>query len=145
MSAHGDGMHAHRPSVVAAVITSALGVLVTWRADKTPPAGFLSGEIEPGESPGEAVIRECREEAGLAVRAGQVIAERLHPRTGRHMIYVAGEPVDGTDVRAEHGSGLTQVRWVSLDQAEAAMAEFCGIYPPVRDYLIVQVQTHPDV
>jgi hypothetical protein len=36
-------MHAHRPSVVAAAITSALGVLVTWRADMSDCTHVLDG------------------------------------------------------------------------------------------------------
>lgn len=98
MSTHADAVP--QPSVVAAVITSPLGVLVTWRTDKAPPAGFLTGEIEPGESPADAMIREYREEAGLAVRAGQVIAERLHPRTGRRDLPASEGLPDrpGTDI-----------------------------------------------
>lgn len=122
-------------SVVAAVLTSHLGMLVTWRSDKTPPAGFLSGEIEPGESPADAMIRECKEEAGLRVRAGVIVAERDHPRTGRHMIYVSGEPVSDADVFVGDEEELTAVRWVSLAEAEEAFKPFGGIYSPVREHL----------
>lgn len=44
--------------VVAAVVTFEGRMLVTWRRDKSPPAGFLSGEIEPGESALDAMVRE---------------------------------------------------------------------------------------
>lgn len=71
---------------------SKLGMLLTWRNDKTPPAGFLSGEIEPGESPTDAMVRECKEEAGLLVTAHREIGRRVHPKTGRTMIYVSGAP-----------------------------------------------------
>lgn len=121
--------------VVASILTSHLGMLVTWRNDKTPPAGFLTGEIEMDESPEDAMIRECKEEAGLVVKVGKIIAERDHPRTGRHMIYVTGEPADETDVFVGDNEELADVRWVSLAEAEEALAPFGGIYPPVREYL----------
>ena len=66
--------------VVAAIVTNAGCLLVTWRNDKNPPAGFLSGEIEPGESPAGAVVREVKEEAGLRVTAGVELGRRVHPK-----------------------------------------------------------------
>jgi 8-oxo-dGTP pyrophosphatase MutT (NUDIX family) len=121
--------------VVAAIVTSDRGLLVTWRNDKVPPAGFLTGEIEPGESPEDAMIRECKEEAGLRVTAGQVIGRRVHPKTKRTMIYVAGEPVDGADVFVGDSEELADVRWVSLDEADEAFAPFGGMFPPVHEYV----------
>lgn len=121
--------------VVAAVITSDKGMLVTWRNDKTPPAGFLSGEIEPGESPADAMIRECKEEAALRVTAGNEIGRRVHPRTGRTMIYVAGEPVGGTDLFVGDEEELAAVRWVSLAEADEAFKPFGGMFEPVHKYL----------
>jgi hypothetical protein len=47
--------------VVAAIVTSELGVLVGRRNDGKPPWTFIAGEIEPGESPADAAIREVKE------------------------------------------------------------------------------------
>jgi NADH pyrophosphatase NudC (nudix superfamily) len=121
--------------VVAAVITSDLGMLVTWRNDKTPPAGFLSGEIEPGESPADAMERECKEEAGIQVRAHHELGRRVHPRTGRTMIYVAGEPVEHSEVFVGDREELADVRWVSLAEADQAFEPFGGMFGPVHAYL----------
>ena len=121
--------------VVAAIVTSDRGLLVTWRNDKVPPAGFLTGEIEPGESPEDAMIRECKEEAGLRVTAGQVLGRRVHPRTRRTMVYVAGEPVGGADVFVGDSDELADVRWVSLAEADEAFAPFGGMFPPVHEHL----------
>lgn len=121
--------------VVAAVVTSKLGMLVTWRNDKTPPAGFLSGEIEPGESPTDAMVRECKEEAGLLVTAHREIGRRVHPKTGRTMIYVSGAPTGAPDVFVGDEEELTAVRWVSLADADTAFEPFGGMFPPVHDYL----------
>jgi 8-oxo-dGTP diphosphatase len=124
-----------QPIVAAVIALPGRGMLATWRRDGTPPVGFLTGEIEPGESPEDAMTRETKEESGLQVNAGQVVAERIHPRTGRTMFYVEGtvvgnaEPIVGDDVE------LSAVKWVSLDEAVAAMEPFGGMYPPVRQYL----------
>jgi 8-oxo-dGTP pyrophosphatase MutT (NUDIX family) len=121
--------------VVAAVITSPLGLLVTWRNDKVPPAGFLTGEIEPGESPADAMIREAKEEAGLRVTAGAELGRRVHPKTHRTVIYVEGQPVGGTDVFVGDEDELAEVRWVSLAEADEAFQPFGGMFAPVHDYL----------
>src|SRR5580704_16700782 len=46
-----------RPAIVAAIVTSALGVLVGRRNDGEPPWTFIAGEVEPGESPEDAAVR----------------------------------------------------------------------------------------
>ncbi len=127
--------------IVAAVVTSEHGMLVTWRNDKTPPAGFLSGEIEPGESPADAMTRECKEEAGLLVTAGREIGRRVHPRTSRTMIYVSGAPTGSPDVHVGDAEELTAVRWVSLADAEEAFAPSGGMFDPVHDYLVRQLRS----
>lgn len=130
-----------RQSVVAAIVTSPLGVLVGRRVDRTPPWGFISGEIEPGELPEDAAVREVKEETGLEVRAGQVIGERDHPVTGRHMIYMAAEPTRGTDVFVGDEAELAEVRWVGLAEADELMGgQMFGL---VREYL-AHAESHDD-
>lgn len=118
--------------VVAAIITSPRGVLVTRRVDRRPPWGFLTGEIEPGESPADAAIREAKEEAGLRIRHGRVIGKRVHPITKRTMVYVAARPVGSVDAYVADTAELAEVRWCSLAEAEQLLP---GMYEPVRAYL----------
>jgi hypothetical protein len=47
-----------QPHVVLAIITSDRGVLVAKRRDGIPPWTFLGGEIEPGETSGDALQRK---------------------------------------------------------------------------------------
>ena len=122
------------PSVVTAIVTSELGVLVGRRNDGRPPWTFISGEQEPDERIEDTAIREVKEETGLEVTAGETIGERDHPRTGRHMIYMAARPVRDTEVIVGDEEELAEVRWVSLAEADELMAEY-GMFGPVHDYL----------
>ncbi len=67
--------------VVAAIVTSDKGVLVGRRNDGKPPWTFIAGEIEPGESPADAAVREVKEETGCVITACEVIGRRVHPKT----------------------------------------------------------------
>jgi 8-oxo-dGTP diphosphatase len=118
--------------VVAVIVTSSEGVLITARKDRNPPWGFVTGEIEPGELPEDAAVREVKEETGLEVRAGQVIGERDHPVTGKHMIYMAAVPVRGTAVFVGDRAELADVRWVGLAEAGVLLP---GMFGPAREHL----------
>src|SRR5580700_6149307 len=119
--------------IVAAIVTSHLGVLVARRNDGKPPWTFIAGKIEPGESPADAAVREVKEETGLRIRAGGVIGRRVHPQTGRTMVYMAARPTHGTDVFVGDEEELAEVRWASLTEAEKLMNGM--IFEPVEKYL----------
>jgi 8-oxo-dGTP diphosphatase len=118
--------------VVAAIVTSAKGVLIGRRNDRTPPWTFIAGEQEPDEHVRDTVEREVKEETGVEVAAQQIIGERVHPATGRHMIYVAAAPTHETPLIVGDEAELAEVRWVSLAEADELLP---GMYEPVRDYL----------
>jgi 8-oxo-dGTP diphosphatase len=120
------------PPVVAAIVTSELGVLAGRRIDETPPWTFIAGKIQPGESPADAAVREVKEETGLEVAAGRVLGRRVHPDTGRTMIYLAARPTEGTDVFIGDEAELADVRWLSLAEADELLP---GMFAPVRAYL----------
>ncbi len=82
------------PPVAVAIVTSVLGALAGRRNDRTPPWTFIAGQVNPGESPADAAIREVKEETGLDVIAGRVLGRRVHPATSRTLIYLAARPVD---------------------------------------------------
>lgn len=124
--------------IVAAIVTSPLGVLVARRNDGKPPWTFIAGEIEPGEDPADAAVREVKEETGLRISATDVIGRRVHPQTGREMIYLAARPTHGTDAFVGDKQELAEVRWVDLSQAD----ELTGgtIFGPVRSYLAATLE-----
>jgi 8-oxo-dGTP diphosphatase len=57
---------------------------------------FLAGKVERGETAAEAAVREAREEAAVMSAANHVLGERVHPVTGRRVVYVAGDLISGT-------------------------------------------------
>ena len=119
--------------VVAGVVTSPHGVLIGRRNDGKPPWTFIAGEQEPDELVRDTVEREVKEETGVEVAAQQIIGERDHPATGRHMIYVAATPTHETPLIVGDEAELAEVRWASLAEAEELMGG--TMYPPVREYL----------
>lgn len=133
---HGGHQEDQLPSVVTAIVTSSRGVLVGRRNDGKPPWTFIAGEQDAvqDESPADTAVREVKEETTLEVEAGDVIGERVHPRTGRHMIYMAARPVRGTEIVVGDEEELAEVRWVSLAECDQLMAEY-GMFEPVHDYL----------
>lgn len=129
---------ARRPEpqpVVAVIVTSPLGVLASRRNDGVPPWGFISGEIEPGESASDAAAREMKEETGLNIATGREIGRRVHPKTGRTMVYLAARAAPGEDpasVRVLDDRELAEVRWLSLAELDERMRD---LFEPVRAYL----------
>lgn len=105
----------------------------TSSADR--PWTFIAGEIEPGESPTDAVTREVKEETGLLVAAAErPIGRRVHPKTHRTMIYLACQPTHGTEVYVGDTDELAQVRWVpTLDELDELLP---GMFEPVRTHLV---------
>lgn len=126
--------------VVTAIVTSDLGVLVGRRNDGWPPWTFIGGEQEPGERVEVTAMREVKEETGLRIEAGEVIGERLHPRTGRTVIYVAARPTHGTKIVVGDEAELAEVRWASLAVADELMAEY-GMFDSVHAYLEREIGT----
>jgi excisionase family DNA binding protein len=122
----------HRPPVITAIVVSSLGVLLGHRIDRKPPWTFIAGENEPGESPADTIIREVKEETGLDITAGDILGERDHPATGRHLIYVLGNPAGDLDPIIGDPDELDEVRWATLTEALDLLP---GMYEPVEQYL----------
>ena len=69
-----DLPHYQATRVAIAVVEDAGRFLVGWRAPGASLAGlaeFPGGKVHPGESPEQAVTRECREETGLEIQVGR--------------------------------------------------------------------------
>lgn len=120
--------------IAAAVIAQGGKVLLVKRriAEGSLSWQFPAGAVEDGESAAETAVREAREETGLTVTASKVLGERVHPATGRTMIYIACDVLEG-DARVGDTDELVEFVWSSREQ----LSEYVpyGFFPPVQEYL----------
>ena len=123
-----------RPAIAAAVIAQDGRVLLVRRHVKEGSLSwqFPAGEIEPGERPEDAAVRETREETGLIVGVRHALGERIHPATKRQLFYVACDVIAGTAHVAD-AEELDAVAWPNLDElSEYVPYPFFG---PVQEHL----------
>ncbi|TDD97699.1 NUDIX hydrolase [Actinomadura rubrisoli] len=127
-----------RPTIAAAVIVQGGRFLLVQRAVSEGSLSwqFPAGEVEIGETPEDAAVRETAEEAGVTVVAKSRLGERIHPATGRTMIYVACEIVEG-EAHAADVDEIAAVHWCHLDE----IGDFVpyGFYEPVQLHLEAQL------
>ncbi|MGH3939725.1 MAG: NUDIX hydrolase [Pseudonocardiaceae bacterium] len=121
-----------QPTIIVAIVTSPLGVLLARRHDGKPEWTFPGGAQEPGETHTEAAVRETLEETGLAVVACGQLGTRIHPKTGREMVYIAADPANGTAVRVGDPEELAEVGWYPWDAAETMLLQ---LFEPVAEHL----------
>lgn len=123
-----------RPGISAAIVVHEGRVLMVRRRVKEGQLSwqFPGGEIEPGESPDEAAVRETHEETGLTVNAIKLLGERVHPKTQRRMSYTACDVLSGTAYVADTEE-LAEFAWC----AHSEIPEYVpyGLYEPVQAYL----------
>ncbi len=100
--------------VVAAVVRRGDGRVLLAQRPSGAHAGlweFPGGKVEPGETPEQALARELREELGIGVEVGEVLAtvEHRYPHIAIRMTAYACRLVEG-EPRGLHGQA---VAWAS--------------------------------
>ena len=83
------------------------------RRQGAPEWAGPSGNLEPGETPEEAAVREVREEVGLQVEVVRRLGDRVHPTSGRHLVYFACKVVSG-DATVVDRDEIAAVEWCDL-------------------------------
>jgi 8-oxo-dGTP diphosphatase len=123
-----------QPLVSMAIIAHDGAVLMIRRrlAEGELLWAFPGGAVEAGETPEQAAVREVAEEVGLTVEAERVLGERVHPKTGRAMVYVACKMLAGeaTVLDAEE---IAEVAWVKHSEIPAHVPY--GLFEPVQAHL----------
>ena len=82
---------------------------------------FVGGKVEDGETPAEALIRECREELGVCVEVGPLYAAVVHeyPDLSIRLSLFRARIAEGTPRLIEH----TDLRWIT--PAQIRQYAFC--------------------
>jgi 8-oxo-dGTP diphosphatase len=120
-------------AIAAAIIIDDGRVLLVRRRVKEGELSwqFPAGAVEPGESDTDAAVREAHEETGLTVSVVKRLGERVHPATGRTMMYVACQVVDGIAYVADEDE-LAEVEW--CDRSKLVEHVPYPFFAPVQEY-----------
>jgi 8-oxo-dGTP diphosphatase len=100
---------------VGAIITDAAGRLLLIRRGHEPGRGLWSvpgGRVEPGETDEQAVIREVREETGLAVRTVRLVGSVRRPAPGGAVFDIRDYAATVTGGTLTAGDDADEARWV---------------------------------
>ncbi|MFD9464336.1 NUDIX hydrolase [Streptomyces sp. NPDC060027] len=123
-----------KPPVSVAIIVDQGRVLMARRraAEGEISWVFPGGAIEAGESPEEAAVREVDEETGLKVEAVKALGDRVHPKSGVPMFYVAVRLVGG-EARVADDEELDAITWATHSELPGLVPY--GLFGPVQEYL----------
>ena len=82
---------------------------------------FAGGKVERGETPEQALIRECQEELAITLSVGDVFMEVIHeyPDITVHLTLFQARIAEGTPQMLEH----QDMRWITPE--EIGQYEFC--------------------
>ena len=112
-----------RPAV-SAVIFDRRGRLLLQQRSDGGQWGLPGGSVEIGESVGDAVVREVREETGLAVECGALVevVERITREGDATWHYVILDYLAHAhgDLAPTRGDDAADARWFGIDELDAA-------------------------
>ena len=114
--------------VVGAVIRDGERVLMAQRPEGKAQAGlweFPGGKIEPGETPEEALARECREELALEIENPSVLRSVVHryPEKTVRLLLVECSVRPGSVPVPQEGQSVAWVRPSDLDRLPVCPAD----------------------
>jgi 8-oxo-dGTP diphosphatase len=104
---------------VGAVIKDDQGRLLLIKRGHEPGAGLWSlpgGRIEPGETDAQALVREMREETGLAVEAGPLLGSVRRPAPGGDVLDIRDYTATITGGTLRPGDDAADARWVAASE-----------------------------
>ncbi len=75
---------------------------------------FPGGKVEPGETAAQALVRECREELGIAISVGGIFMEVVHeyPDLAVRLTLFNAAIAEGIPQKLEH----EDIRWITASE-----------------------------
>jgi 8-oxo-dGTP diphosphatase len=132
--------------VVAAAIIADGRVLVAQRNHPPALAGrweFPGGRVRSGESPSDALVRECREELGIRVQVGRRLGGTALPHTGSEPseLWLFACVTDHRPAVIDHA----ELRWVTTAELDdlAWLPADRQLLPPVARRLVTDPAAEP--
>ncbi len=123
-------------TIVAAALIREDGRFLICRRPENKARGllweFVGGKVEQGETPQEALIRECREELDIGVSVGPLFAEAVHayPDLTVRLLVFSARIEEGTPKKLEH----TDIRWITPEEIDGF--DFC----PADDLILKRIK-----
>lgn len=123
----------HTIHVVAALIQDDFGKFLICQRPAHKARGllweFVGGKVEKGESPTDALIRECHEELAVTVQPAEVFDDLVHDYEDLtvHLTLFLATIASGTPQKLEHND----IQWVTANEMQNF--DFCP-----ADYTILQ-------
>lgn len=101
---------------------------------------FVGGKVEPGETPEEALIRECREELAVTVAVGDVFMQVIHtyPDITVRLTLFHAVIADGEPQKLEHND----IRWITPEQI--SQFDFCPADEEILERIVKTYGTGTD-
>lgn len=77
---------------------------------------FVGGKVEAGETPQQALVRECQEELGITIEVGELFTELTHvyPDLTVHLMLFHALIIEGTVQKLEHND----LRWITTEEID---------------------------
>ncbi len=119
--------------IVVGIVVSDSRVLMVLRSviEDNLSWVFPGGKVLDSEGEEAAVLREISEETGLICKVTQKLGERIHPNSGKMIIYFACEYVSGE--LNDSSSEIERVEWVDIKQVKERITS--DLFDKVEDFL----------
>ena len=93
---------------------------------------FVGGKVEIGETPQEALIRECREELNVEIEVGDIFmeVEHVYPDLTVQLILFHARIQSGKIQKIEHND----IRWITVDEIDSL--PFC----PADEEILLRIK-----